>query len=1179
MMDVELTPQQKSALDYTRHISLTANAGSGKTFVLSKRFVEIFLKEDIDLSSIVAITFTDKAAGELNRKIAREVEERISTEENKLRLKRLENLRRQLVSANISTIHSFCINILKEFAPEAEIDVNFIPVDQETANEMIELCIDETINQCIKNDEYTEQLKYLIRFFGSKSNFIAQLKHSINKRDIFQQISESIYSKSVSEIALFFREKFEKDFIRSFGIKTELLADTVNQINEIVLKQEGKSSIPAEVLGKLHLYKKEITALGKINILNEIRNMIMTKAGIIRSKGYLSKQREDYPDLITDAENGFSELNSFFSISEPEMSEIELAHFGKIFISIYSYANNLYVTKKKQKGFLDFEDLLLNTQKILRLEQVKNYLAARFKYIMIDEYQDTNELQYNIFMPILDFLKSGNLFVVGDEKQSIYSFRNADLEIFEQTKKDIESFSNKGQLLNLPHSFRMSQQLILFTNFLFSKLFKNPDPFFNEVAYNKLICAKGELEQGIVEILITENGTEENSESDMTAKRILQLVSQNNNDKVLFKDIAVLCRKRSSFLDLEESFVKYYIPYSIIGGKAFYQRQTIYDIYNYLAFLLNVEDDNALIGILRSTFFNLSDLQLYQISQAEGSSFFEKLLSTSKINEGIHSIYSKLNENIKIAFNMEIYSLIRKILLESGYWAVVAGKRNSEQELVNIEKLLAIVRGFSKNSFTNLYDFTVYLKDSINNYSDEGQGQVAKEEASVKLLTIHQAKGLEFKAVFLYGCNQRTNSDIVKAKTLSVDKTYGLLSKTPLNNDYFEDYSIAPIAAMYDYSIRRRNSAEIKRLLYVAVTRAINYLFISAAPNNRNMKDSFYGLFTEGLDLNPDLEKISISDDVDFMNGSTEGYIFNKKPVSLTIPIIKTIEREIKVADNLNNSFKTKKTLIKTISDFNENEIISATKISMFTQCPVKYQLTYELGYSTIYKIVKTKEMDFEFNQIEDDEIKKYAQLRGKIIHAVLKNDLKNNEMYNFVVNMVSVDEALTGKSFEFFVGEIIKDIEQYYKSKIYNEIISLKNSKNEFEIYCREGNHYLYGIVDKLIIENNKLTIIDYKTDNVSLENLNERAGEYLPQLMFYAYVLSKHYSDIEKYSLRLIFLKHSDTVITTEISLPELISFGKVIRDSITKIYTSDFIPNLEHCKRCHFALEGNKCIKIAY
>ena len=446
-MKEELTPQQKSALIYNRHISLTANAGSGKTYVLSKRFVEIYLNEDIDLSSIVAITFTDKAAGELNRKIAREVDEKIIFEEDKTRLKRLENLRRQLVSANISTIHSFCINILKEFAPEAEIDANFIPVNQETANEMIELCIEEAINDSIKNEEYKEKLKYLIRFFGSKSNFISQLKYSIGKRDILLKLSDSIYNKSESEIAVFFREKFDFDFKRSFGAKIELLADTVNRINTIVIKQNSKSSVPNEIAGKLLLFKNALTPLGKISFIIEIKNMILTKAGTIRSKGYLSKEREEYSDLITYVERGFAELNNFFSISNPEKSEKELAHFGKIFILIYSYLNNIYITKKKQKGFLDFEDLLLNTQKILKLESVKTYLSGRFKYIMIDEYQDTNELQYRIFMPILNYLKSGNLFVVGDEKQSIYSFRNADLEIFEKTKNDIKSFSEKWTIV------------------------------------------------------------------------------------------------------------------------------------------------------------------------------------------------------------------------------------------------------------------------------------------------------------------------------------------------------------------------------------------------------------------------------------------------------------------------------------------------------------------------------------------------------------------------------------------------------------------------------------------------------------------------------------------------------------------------------------------------------------
>ena len=115
---------------------------------------------------------------------------------------------------------------------------------------------------------------------------------------------------------------------------------------------------------------------------------------------------------------------------------------------------------------------------------------------MIDEYQDTNELQYEIFMPILDHLRSGNLFVVGDEKQSIYLFRNAELEIFERTKNEIQSMDKDGELLSLPHSFRMAPQLVLFTNHLFSNLFKNPNTYFNEVKHSDLVCAKEEDQKG-----------------------------------------------------------------------------------------------------------------------------------------------------------------------------------------------------------------------------------------------------------------------------------------------------------------------------------------------------------------------------------------------------------------------------------------------------------------------------------------------------------------------------------------------------------------------------------------------------------------------------------------------------------------------------------------------------------
>ena len=1174
----QLTPQQKDAIGHGTHISLAANAGSGKTFVLSKRFVEIFLDEDVDLDSIVAITFTDKAAGELNRKIAGEVDERMLSETDHLKKRKLESLRRQLVSANISTIHSFCINILKEFSPEAGIDANFSPIDQNTSDELIELSVEETINSLIENKEYSEELKYLIRFFGSKKTFTGQLENSIHKRRIIERLGDSLYFKEPDEIAGYFNKTFHDDFEKIFAAELINGIRTIGFINEFVLRQKSNNETALEILGLLSKYSKEKSLIEQLRILGLIRDLMLTKTeSTVRSRGYLSSKREELEKEISEVESLFNALNDFLSFERVETAEKELAHFGKAFIKIHNYTKNLYSQKKKLKGYLDFEDILLYTQRILLQDDVKKYLSGKFKYVMIDEYQDTNELQYEIFMPILDNLKSGNLFVVGDEKQSIYMFRNAEPEIFERTKSEIRQMENEGLLLSLPHSFRMSPQLVLFTNLLFSNLFKDANPDFNEVAQSNLICAKDESEKGSVEFLLADEESDV-TESDLTANKIVQLVSSQNMNVVTFNEIAVLCRKRDSFAELEKSFVKYGIPFTIIGGKGFYQRQTIYDIYNYLAFLLNKDDDAALAGILRSPFFNLSDLQLYEISLVEGNSFFEKLKSRSEVNNTFKQIFEKLNENLKIVFSSEIYSLIRKILLESGYWSVIASKQNSSQELANIEKLLSLARTFSKKSFKNLYDFTVFLRESIEGYEDEGQAQVARDENTVKLFTIHQAKGLEYKAVFLYGCNQKTQEDSVRAKSISINKRYGLLTKVPLDQNYFNNYSSVPISALYNYTIRRKNMAEVKRLLYVAVTRAINFLFITATHKEFNCKPgSFLNLFSEGLAADFSVNEIDLSSNIEFMKFSGDKYESFTRPLSLTIPITKKLDETISRLDEPEKSEGEIILLTQKINDVPKSEIISATKISMFTQCPVKYQLTYELGYSTVYKLIKEKTNEYEFNSNEDDELRPFGQLKGKLIHAALKDEIRGEKLKTFLLNKIiaedfSENEAVRDK----FIMTTADEIEQFYKSAIYSEISSMKNFKNEFEIYCEEGEHYLYGIIDKLIIEKEKLIIIDYKTDNISSEQLASRAADYLPQLKFYAYILSKLFSECNRFELRIVFLKHAALPASYQINRDEIKIFGNELNEAISKIYSEQFKPNLNHCSKCHFALEGNKCVK---
>jgi ATP-dependent helicase/nuclease subunit A len=1169
----QLTPQQLLALDHTRNISLVANAGSGKTFVLSKRFIEIYLAEDVDLNSIVAITFTDKAAGELNRKIASEVDERLGYETDKKKRHRLERLRRELVSANISTIHSFCINILKEHAPEAGIDANFSPIDQQTSNELIELTIEETLQNLIKDETTSRNLKYLVRFFGSNFSFKIVLENAVQKRRNIEKIANNIYPGDAKDIARFFVNEFEKNFKKIFDENIGIAVSSIKRINNHILSLNSSNKYGIVISEYLDEISKDPLLKKQLHFLSLIKQEFTTTEGSVRNRGYLSKDRDNFSADIDKAEKLFDELKGFFDCDLSGNSELELARFGLAFLDVFNYTCKLYSEKKKQRSYLDFEDILLFAHKIISTESVQKYLGETYSYIMVDEYQDTNELQYEIIMPILQYLRKGNLFVVGDEKQSIYMFRDADLEIFNRTKKDINDSATTGTLLSLPHSFRMYPKLVFFTNKIFSGLFANPKEEFNEVGHNDLICTKDNTPDGGVEILLADTEADI-VESNLVAGKIIELISTDASIK--FSDVAILCRKRDSFSELESSFVKTKIPFTIIGGKGFYQRQTIYDIYNYLSFLLNTKDDAALIGILRSPFFNFSDAKLFLISEREGETFYDKLISFAGDHREIDYILEQIEENRSLSFSHEPYRLIRKLLLDSGYWAVLAAKQNSSQELANIEKLLSLAREYSRKGFKNLFDLVSALKEAIEGTEDEGQAQVARDENSVKMMTIHQSKGLEFKAVFIYGANTKGQEDGIRSKGIAIDKNLGLLTKVPVDQKYFEKFSTPPVAAYYNYTIKRKNRAELKRLFYVAVTRAVKHLYISATHKELKAADgSFFQLLLEGMQNNLSGSEIYLAGNVEFMRMKNDEFVFEKEKVELDVKIEHEAKPVISFESNINSVIMERGLLHQKIYDTPKDEIISATKISMFAQCPTKYELTYEIGYSPILGLIKSKQSEYEFQPNEEEGVKKFAQIRGKIIHKALSDKTSLSDIRDFLLKEL-IREEFQGESIDKMIESLSTDLEDFYQSESYSEINSHAKYENEFEVYCKDGDSFLYGIIDKLIFDGDRLIIVDYKTDNIEKNKLAGRADSYFPQLKFYAYVLNKLYPEVESYELRLIFLKHPEERIVSIINKNHLKEFSKVIKDAVHNIYTQNYSPNLSHCAQCQFALEGNKCVK---
>lgn len=1190
-----LTPHQKKALNYKRHISLTANAGSGKTFVLSKRFLEIAVNENVELRNIAAITFTDKAASELYKKIADQIEAKLSENPPGQAAWKLKKLRRELLSANISTIHSFCINILKEFPVEAGIDANFIPIDEKLSDELIELSVEEVIKEAFRrNDKNLEELKYLIRIFASKGIFSKQLASLIKSRKNVLKIKEKIYEeKDEQEIAQFFKDKFEAKLSEIFSNEIPALIQNLEAINNAVLYEDSQNHLAGIVSDNLSVIQAEIFPVKVIPSLKIICEALLTSGGSIRKQNYLTGQlRESCIRECSNAEKFFRQFKFLFEIPENKNSERELARFGKSLLNIFDKTLFRYEQKKKESGYLDFEDILLSARIILKNPAVQEELSKKFKFLMVDEYQDTNEIQYEIFLPILDDLRKGNLFVVGDEKQSIYMFRDAELEVFNQTKKGIKESAGEEFLLTLPDSFRMDPQLCAFTNYLFKNLFDSPNAVYNEVENTEIICAKDFNFPGKAEILLAQQPEDEENERDfleaeLTAKRILQL-TRDEQKKIELKDIAILCRKRRSFTDLEVVFARYKIPYSIVGGKGFYQRQSVFDIYNYFSFLLDNDNSASLVGILRSPFFNISDAEIFEISLQFGKSFWQKLKSYSQKNENIAETAAMLQENIQLANNIDITSLLRKILRETGYLAVLSAKQNGSQELANIDKLIKVTIEYASKDFKTFYDYINFLKDSISEIEDEAQAALTDDSDSVKIMTLHQSKGLEFPAVFLFKSHETSQKDKSKAKSVTVNKEFGLLSKLPPEGKYFEKYSPAPVVELSDFIADKKNLAEIKRLFYVGITRAKNYIFISALKGKKNSynKDSFIGLLGEGLNSDFTSDEIRFSTSLKFLKEKDGSYFNFEEPVEVCVPVIKEIEEQPSLEDEQPADEKNIEANLSFIEDYSKGEIISATKVAVYKQCPLKYKLTYVLGASPIIALSKKYSTDYEFNPVEDaDEAveeepvkKSFPEVKGRIIHSILQKEISPGEADNFISSSINNELDyinLSEENSKNLKEEITADLNKFYRSSSYQWLKKFSSYKNEFEIYIKEADYYLYGIIDRLILEGGKAVIVDYKTDAVDKNDIAQRAESYFNQLSFYAYVVQKLYPQLKEFELKIIFLKHPDENIEKKISYDDLNLLRLEINQMVSNIRAGIFTKNLNHCKRCFFSEKLYNCI----
>ena len=649
---MEFTRNQKKAHDLNRHISVTAGAGSGKTAVLVHRYLKILLEKDLHPNQVVAITFTEKAAAELKQRVVNEVNIRLKADPLNTQLERIKI---GMLSAQLSTIHGFCSRILREYPVEAGVDANFSVLQGLHQRLTLRETIDSTLRE-IANlpdaDETRVKLVKLLRIFG-KTRLDAHLSELVNQREVVERLKREVYCCTDSEVLeawhTFVQSQLTQSLTNQFPIEDWLRC--LNKVLEVAKGIENKRKV-RELTDQV---QPDMEVREAAPFLIEIAPLIVTQGGTISKQNLLGRNVrtdaiEEEIDFLVRAANYFQSFPDFTD------DDKLLIRVTRLLIDVYDEVQRDYERHKTQTGQLDFDDLQIKVRDLLQQESIREQLAKKYPYIMVDEYQDTDQLQYEILKPLISDFKSGNLFIVGDQNQSIYRFRGADVRVFDLTRKEIteyqsaltEDFTWEGEILEasdaekrgdlrLPENFRLLRNLVGFVNLIFEEIMRGRNEF--EVEYEPLIQGRTTDSLGDVELLISSREEAEGEsdhptdENKLIVARIQHLVGTNEtvwkdegdgekSHPIRYGDIAILIRSRTRLPEIESALLEAGIPYKITGGIGFYQRQEIYDIGNYLQFLNDFKNDVALAGVLRAPFFGVSDVQLYEIAQQSSRKLF-----------------------------------------------------------------------------------------------------------------------------------------------------------------------------------------------------------------------------------------------------------------------------------------------------------------------------------------------------------------------------------------------------------------------------------------------------------------------------------------------------------------------------------------------------------------------------
>lgn len=1007
MMD--LTPEQQLAVDLEgTNIIVSAGAGSGKTAVLSERVIRK-LKDGIDIRNILMLTFTNEAAGEMANRIRKKIKKAGLTSQLEF-----------LDQAYITTFDAFALSLVKKYHYVLNIDKSIDIIDSSIID--------------LKRNEFLEEI--FLSLYEAKDEKFLKLIGDFTTRDD-EVIKKAILSINKSLDLKYDKEDYIDNYINNFYNNKyieQLFAEYFNYLKKISLELEDSVLILENFMDSSS-YENIYNSLSKLfrpnsyNDLYKNNNIILPRFTKVDSSGISVK--ENIQEL-------FKELNELVIYSEDELKNNYFCtrDYVEVILKIIKMLDEKISLYKKEHNSYEFTDIAKMAISIVKdNEDIRLELKDKFNEIMIDEYQDTNDLQETF----IKLLENDNVYMVGDIKQSIYRFRNANPLIFKD-KYDRYSINNGGKKIDLLKNFRSREEVLYNINEIFAPLMTQDIGGINYkeshamVYGNKAYIEKGANDYNNYLDILTYNNedkkyTNDEIEAFIIAKDIKKKIEEKYlvfdfdkecNRDVTYNDFCIILDRGSKMSLFKKVFEYLDIPMEVYKDNNLIEENDIFIIKNIIGLILSIKDGiynknlkYYFTSVARSYIGNLCDNEIFKCFEEN------KIFKTD--------IYNKCYEISKDIDIMTPNILLKRIIKDFDFYDKFILVGNVDAAIKRINYLLELSKNVENLGFS-IIDFSNYLNEMIDSDQEIKYKEAKSNSISVKIMNIHKSKGLEFPICYFAGFPKTFNISDLKNKFM-FDNKYGIL--TPF---YKEGIGETFVKTLVKNNYYLNEVAEKIRLFYVALTRAKEKM-IMVMPNiedKKYVKDeisfmdgikfrSFYD-FIKSISgnlakymINVDLNNVGVTKDYEFSKSLSKNMVNNEESNMLfiedEIPFIeiekkhasKTIKEILSVSDEKTLEFGTKIHELLELTDFKNantdnkyvNHLLNTfdfNSAKIYQELEFSYELDDVLYHGIIDLMLEYEDkifiIDYKIKNIDDENYIKQLNVYYNYVKCISNKDV-----------------------------------------------------------------------------------------------------------------------------------------------------------------------------------------------